>query len=328
MKKKWHLPLLIILVIGSILIIRQQYNMPYQHNKGMIFGTFYSITYQHPNDLQKEIEAELKKVDEALSPFNKKSIITAVNENRTVTLNKMFIDVFTLAKEVSEDTEGAFDITVAPYVNAWGFGFKNNVMPTPEAIDSLSVFVGFEKVEMRKNTIVKKDPRITLDCSAIAKGYGVDVIAKFFHEKEIKNFLIEIGGEIYAYGVNAKHEAWGIGVEKPEDDSLSVSSDLVTVLKAENIAMATSGNYRNFYYKDGKKYAHTIDPRTGNPVQHNILSATVLCNSCAKADAYATAFMVLGLEKAKEILSRHREMKAFLIYQDNDSYGVWKSPGL
>lgn len=328
MKKKWHLPLLVLLVVGTVLILRQQYTIPYQHNQGMVFGTFYNITYQSDENLQKEIEAELKKVDNALSPFNKKSIISAVNNNDTVTLNKMFTDVFTLAKEISEDTEGAFDITVAPLVNAWGFGFKNNVEPTPHAIDSLRGFVGYDKVALKSGKVVKKDPRLTLDCSAIAKGYGVDVVAKFFHDRDIRNFLIEIGGEIYAYGVNARREAWGIGVQKPVDDSLNVSQELVTVLKEKDIAMATSGNYRNFYYKDGKKYAHTIDPRTGRPVQHNILSATVLCKSCAKADAYATAFMVVGLEEAKKILSRHGEMKAYLIYHDGEGYGVWKSEGM
>ncbi len=328
MRKKWHLPLLIVLLVGTVLILRNQYNMPYQQNKGMIFGTFYTITYQYDKDLQKEIEAELLKVDHALSTFNKQSDITAVNNNKKVQLDKMFCDVFSLAQEIADDTQGAFDITVAPLVNAWGFGFDGSVIPTKAAIDSLREFVGYKKVELRNGSIIKEDPRLMLDCSAIAKGYGVDVVAKMFLDMGIQNFLVEIGGEVYAYGVNAKREPWGIGVEKPVDDSLSTESNLVTVLKSKNIAMATSGNYRNFYYKNGKKYAHTIDPRTGRPVQHNILSATVLCTSCAKADAYATAFMVVGLDEAKKILDRHRELKAYLIYQDGDGYGVWQSDGI
>ena len=302
--------------------------MPYQHNEGMVFGTFYKITYQYENDLREGIEREMKKVDDALSPFNKNSIISAVNENKPVVLNDMFMSVYDLARTVSEDTDGAFDITVAPLVNAWGFGFKHNIAPTKSTIDSIMNFVGYKKVRMMGRTIMKDDPRVMLDCSAIAKGYGSDVVAHYLESMGISNYLVEIGGEIVAKGSNPKGKPWAIGVEKPVDDSLAVKSELQTVLNITDMAMATSGNYRNFYYKDGKKYAHTIDPKTGHPVQHNILSATVIAKRCAMADAYATALMVVGLDKAKEILGRHKDLKAYIIYDKGGKYGIWHTEGL
>lgn len=329
MKRRFfYIPGLLLLILGTIWVIRQQQSMPYQHNDGMVFGTFYSITYQYDKDLQKDIEAELQMVDNSLSPFNKSSIITAVNQNKRVALNEMFVTVYDLAKQISDDTDGAFDITVAPLVNAWGFGFKNDCPPTKQTIDSLRQIIGYNKVRLVGKTIVKEDPRIMLDCSAIAKGYGSDVVASYLRKMGVKNFMVEIGGEIVTSGISPKRLPWKIGVEKPVDDSLAQKKDLETVLNITDMAMATSGNYRNFYYKNGKKYAHTIDPKTGYPVQHNILSATVLCKQCARADAYATSFMVIGLEGAKKILERHPDLKAYIIYDDNGQYKVWKSEGL
>lgn len=330
-KKKLALQLafLIFLIVGTVIIVRQQRTMPYQHNTGFIFGTIYNITYQSDKDLQKEIEAELKKVDASLSPFNKSSIISKINRNENVEVNKMFADVFNMAQDISEDTGGAFDITVAPLVNAWGFGFKNDTKPTAAAIDSLKQIIGYKKVKLTGDRIVKSDKRIMLDCSAIAKGYGSDVVASFLRSKGIENFMVEIGGEIVTRGINEKRLPWKIGVTKPVDDSLNTNQEIQTILNVTNKAMATSGNYRNFYYKDGKKYAHTIDPATGYPVQHSILSATVLADNCATADAYATAFMVMGIDKAKAILEKHPKLMAYFIYSDkNGNNAVWYSPSL
>lgn len=332
MKKKsltWQLPFLILLIVGTVLIIRQQHNMPYQNNKGFIFGTTYNITYQHDKDLGKEILVALNQVDASLSPFNEKSIITKINNNEAVKPDKMFVEVFELAKQISTETHGAFDITVAPMVNAWGFGFKSGTSPTKEVIDSIKEIVGFDKISLKSNKIVKQDPRTTLDCSAIAKGYGCDIVARLFRNKDIKNFMIEIGGEVVTSGISEKRIPWKIGVTKPTDDSLSTNQELQTILNITDMAMATSGNYRNFYYKNGKKYAHTIDPKTGYPVQHNILSATVLASDCATADAYATSFMVLGLDGAMKILEQHPELMAYFIYSDQKGHNaVWYSPSM
>lgn len=320
---------LLFLIVGSIYIIRQQNTMPYQHNEGQIFGTTYHITYQSDKDLRREILQRLQLVDQTFSTFNDESIISKINRNEPVKLNQMFIEVFDLAKTVSKDTHGAFDITVAPLVNVWGFGFKSGTPPTKAVIDSLRHMTGYEKVKLIGSKVRKQDPRIMLDCSAIAKGYGSDVVAQYLRSRDVENFMIEIGGEIVAQGNSDKRLPWKIGVTKPTDDSTQVNNELQTVLNVSNTAMATSGNYRRFYYKNGKKYAHTIDPKTGYPVQHNILSATVLANTCAKADAYATSFMVLGLEKTQQVLQHHPDLMVYLIYADGQGKNkVWYSPSL
>lgn len=325
----WQLPFLTLLVVGSVLIIRQQQNAPYQKVSDFIFGTTYNVIYQCDSDLSQGIRAELEKVDHSLSPFNKTSVITAVNNNQEVVLDKMFLEVYEKAMEISVDTDGAFDITVAPLVNAWGFGFKNDTMPTRRQVDSLKAFVGYQKVSLADGKIKKRDPRMMLDCSAIAKGYGTDVVARFLRSRGVKNFMVEIGGEIVTSGVNQSRVPWRVGVIKPTEDSLNVGHELQTTLNVTDIAMATSGNYRNFYYKGGKKFAHTVDPKTGYPVQHSILSATVLTKSCMIADAYATSFMVMGMERAKQVLERHPELQAYFIYDNGKGKtDVWFTPSL
>ena len=323
------LPLVVVVAIVAIGFMMGHKDEPYQRNSGFIFGTSYNITYQCADNHEADIEKVLAEVDASLSPFNDTSIITHVNRNEDVVLDNLFLDVFRLAQKINEDTEGAFDITVAPLVNAWGFGFKNGVNPDAKAIDSLRQVVGFQKVRLENNKVVKFDPRVMLDCSAIAKGYGVDVVANLLRKYGIKNFMVEIGGEVVTSGVNPERMPWRIGVTKPTDDSLSVNNELQTVINVTDKAMATSGNYRNFYYKGGRKYAHTIDPKTGYPVQHSILSATVITDDCATADAYATSFMVLGMEKARLVLDRHPEMMAYFIYSDDSGQNqVWFSPSL
>lgn len=303
--------------------------MPYQHDEGHIFGTFYHITYQNDSSIQTDILAELQKVDNALSMFNKESIISHINRGENVETNEMFESVFNLAEEISDNTDGAFDITVAPLVNAWGFGFKTGNPPTKQTVDSLRAIVGYKKVKLVNHRITKTDARVMLDCSAIAKGYGCDVVARLLEKRGIKNYMVEIGGEVITHGISEKRLPWKIGVTKPSDDSLNVNNELQTVLNVKDRAMATSGNYRNFYYRGGKKYAHTIDPATGYPVQHSILSATVLAKHCAEADAYATAFMVMGMEKAKTVLEKHPELMAYLIYSDDKgNLQVWYSPSM
>lgn len=284
----------------------------WQHDEGLVFGTVYSITYQHGDNLQQEIEAELQKVDQEFSMFNERSTVARINRgDSAVERSVMFQEVYELAQTVNRDTHGAFDISVAPLVNAWGFGFKNKQMPTAEQVDSL--------LQIRSQ----------MDFAAIAKGYGCDVVARLLQSKGISEYMVEIGGEVVVHGRSPRGKDWHIGVNKPVEDSLSVDGELQTVLHLTDIAMATSGNYRNFYYHGGRKYAHTIDPRTGYPVQHELLSATVLASDCATADAYATSFMVLGLDSAKSVLARHPEMQAYLIYTDKaGNYCVWQSEGI
>ena len=320
-KKKlwWQLPFLLLLVVGTFYIARQQRKeqaaktdtTAFQQDNGMVFGTIYNITYQNDTNLKSGIESCLQQVDNEFSMFNEHSTVSAINRGDTVERSPMFTEVYDLALRVNQDTDGAFDITVAPLVNAWGFGFKHEQMPTAAQVDSL--------LQIRSQ----------MDFSAIAKGYGCDVVGRYLDSMGVKNYMVEIGGEVVTHGHNPQQQPWRIGVVKPTEDSLTVNGELQVVLSVGDIAMATSGNYRNFYYQGGRKYAHTIDPRTGYPVQHELLSATVLAPTCAQADAYATSFMVLGLDKAKAVLSRHAEMKGYLIYTDEDGrLAVWHSKTL
>lgn len=316
-KLRWQLPFLALLIVGTVIILSKQDRSPYRTNEGFVFGTVYKITYQYEEDLHSQIKEVLGKVNASLSPFNKGSIISRINGNDpTVKPDSLFLHVFRLAENIFSDTHGAFDITVAPLVNAWGFGFEKSGEVDSLTIDSLLQYVGMTGVLYDGECIIKSDSCVKLDCSAIAKGYGCDVVAALFDRCGVRNYMVEIGGEIIVKGMNPKRSQWSIGINKPIDDSLALASELQTVLRVTDIAMATSGNYRNYYYRDGKKYAHTIDPRTGYPVQHSILSATVLAPTCAVADAYATSFMVLGLDSALAICDRHPELQGYFIYAD------------
>ncbi len=342
--KWWGWPLLALLIVGTIYIVMTHdkgkvtpdasQGKPWntsetQRSEGSVFGTFYHITYQSGKPLQDGIDNTLKEVDASLSPFNKESVITAINNNTSTETNSMFVEVFTLAQEVSKETNGAFDITVAPLVNLWGFGFKNMDNVSQAKVDSLLPYVGYQKVALINGKIRKDCPETMLDCSAIAKGYGVDAVGKYLESEGISNYMVEIGGEVRVRGFNPRGELWHVGINTPNDDPANISNDIEQVLQITQLAMATSGNYRNYYEKDGKKYAHTIDPHTGYPVQHSILSSTVLATDCATADAYATAFMVLGMDEAKKVLARHPELMAFFIYSDkNGEMKEWMTEGI
>ena len=325
MNKRWHLPFLLFLIVGTVIILNDSKTV-YRTQQGKIFGTLYTITYEHNEDLQPLIVEVLQAVDGSLSPFNKRSIITHVNNNDTIIVDTLFTEVFRHAETIYRESHGAFDPTVAPLVNAWGFGFKEGNDVDTDAIDSLLALVGMHRVTLTDGYIAKEDPRIMLDFSAIAKGYGSDCVARVFDRCGIKNYMVEIGGEVVIKGHNKNGNPWGIGINKPIDDSLSVNQELQTVLRLTDCAIATSGNYRNFYYKDGVKYAHTIDPRSGYPVQHSLLSATVIADNCMRADALATAFMVLGVDSAMAYCERHPEIEGyFIVAADSGRYEVRQS---
>ena len=315
------------LIIGTLYILGNQ--KPYISNSGKIFGTFYNITYSSDKNLHDVIKKTLLKVDNSLSPFNKESVISAINNNTGTDTDSMFTHVFTLAQEVSAKTEGAFDITVAPLVNAWGFGFKKGFTPDSTSIDSLRQYVGYGTVTLTDGKIAKQHPQTMLDCSAIAKGYGCDAVAAVLEANGIKNYMVEIGGEVVTKGKNNKGGLWTIGISKPTDNPTASNNELQEIIAISGKSMATSGNYRNFREVNGQKVAHTIDPRTGYPVQHSLLSATVIADDCATADAWATSFMVMGLEKAMEICNNEKSIEAYFIYSDGD--GAFKNaetPGM
>ena len=330
-KWRWQLPFLLFLIIASVLIIRskQPRQAPYQHDNGMIFGTVWQATYQCDSSMIHSIKKALQEVDASLSMFNPHSTISRINSGECMLTDSLMRIVLCQAQQVSQATDGSFDVTVAPLVNAWGFGFRNSQLPDSLQVDSLLQFVGWQGISLRGDTLVKRDSRMVLDMSAIAKGFGVDQVASLFRRHNVENFMIEIGGEIVVSGNNPKGKKWNIGVSKPVEDDKNTNNELQTTLQLTNCAMATSGNYRNYYISDdGRKLAHTIDPKTGYPVQHSILSSTVVAPTCSMADAFATAFMVMGLDKAQEVLTRHPELRAYFIYDKDGAYETWQSPNL
>lgn len=327
----WQVPFLLFLILGTVFIVRQQRSVPYQKDQGFVFGTMYNISYQSAENLKHEIEAVLSEVDGEFSMFNGQSVVSRINRGEQPVLSSMFREVYGQAVIVNKETCGAFDVTVAPLVNAWGFGFRHQQMPTDAQVDSLLQIVGMHHLDFDadQSVIRKDDARVMLDFSAIAKGYGCDCVARLLRSRGVSNFMVEIGGEVVTQGISPNRLPWRIGVTKPTDDTLQAQKELQTVLNVTDRAMATSGNYRNFYYQGGRKFAHTIDPKSGYPVQHNILSATVLAPSCAEADAYATSFMVMGLDRARDLLEHHPELMAYFIYDDDGGQlSVWYSPSL
>ena len=302
----------------------------YFEESGSVFHTIYHIKYEGSEILTKKIDAEFQKFNLSLNPFNPNSIISKVNRNEPVEVDDWFIEVFNRAKEVSDHSEGIFDITCAPLVNLWGFGFSKMDSVTPQMIDSIKQFVGYQKVRLDGRKVVKDDSRILLNCSAIAKGYASDIIARLLEREGIENYMVEIGGEVTMKGVNQNGKCWRIGINKPEDDSTGVKNDIEEVVQlCKKGGVATSGNYRNYYIKDGKKYAHTIDPRTGYPSEQSILSATIVAEDCITADAYATAFMAMGLEKAREAAKNIPGIEYYVIYSDeNGKHQIEYSTGM
>lgn len=302
----------------------------YFEESGSVFHTIYHIKYEGSEILTEKIDAEFQKFNLSLNPFNPNSIISKVNRNEAVEADDWFIEVFNKAKEVSDHSEGIFDITCAPLVNLWGFGFSKMDSVTPQMIDSIKQFVGYQKVRLDGRKVVKDDSRILLNCSAIAKGYASDIIARLLEREGIENYMVEIGGEVTMKGVNQNGKCWRIGINKPEDDSTGIKNDIEEVVQlCKKGGVATSGNYRNYYVKDGKKYAHTIDPRTGYPSEQSILSATIVAEDCITADAYATAFMAMGLEKAREAVKNIPGIEYYVIYSDeNGKHQIEYSTGM
>ena len=300
----------------------------YRYAEGKIYGTYYHISYAGTDDLQAELQEQMELVNASLSMFNSRSVISAINRNESDSTDRLFRRMFQMALKINEVTAGAFDITVGPLVNAWGFGFKRTAFPDSLRIDSILRFVGMNKLELKDNRLLKQFPEITLDASSIAKGLGVDLAAEYLESQGIENYMVEIGGEVRVKVISSKKRPWRIGIDRPEDDVTAADQQLQMILGLTSGALATSGNYRNFYIHEGKKYAHTLNPKTGYPVQTEVLSASVYAASCMEADAYATAFMVLGLQQAKEIIETQPQLEGCFIYLENGKIKTWISAPL
>ena len=286
--------------------------------RGVAQGTYYNISYFDTlkRNLQGQIDSLLKAYDLSASNYVDSSIISKVNANIAVKIDDIFRGNFLLSQEVAKATKGDFDITVRPLVELWGFGKKEASEVSEQEVDSILKFTGYQKVQLLNNRIYKDDPRVQLDFNAIAQGYSVDVMADYLKSLGIGNFLVDIGGEVYASGTKPGNLYWQVGIERPKDNE-AYGESLSAIVSLRDKGMATSGNYRKFYVKNGIRYSHTIDPHTGRPAKRKILSATIIAKDAAHADAYATACMVMGIEKSKIFLKAHPEMDAFLIYSDD-----------
>jgi thiamine biosynthesis lipoprotein len=332
MKNNLFRILILAFVIAAILFISLR-NTRGQYIKlaGLTQGTSYHITYQsrQGRNLQHEIDSLLADFDRSCSIYLPSSVISRINQNDpSVEADEKLIRIFNKSLEVNKKTEGAFDITVGPLVNAWGFGYTPVSETDSNTIDSLMQFVGLDKARLSGNRIIKAHPGVMLDLNAIAQGYSVDVIAHYLEKLKIRNYMVEIGGEVSTSGRNDKGNIWRIGIDKPMEGNLVPGANLQAILQLNKKSLATSGNYRKFYEKDGVKYAHTINPKTGYPVISNLLSATVVADDCMTADAYATAFMVMGLDKSIDFLDHSKSLDAYLIYSDEKGrYKVYYSGG-
>lgn len=305
-------------------------NWEYHFQEGFIYGSTYRIIYEYKEGrpLKKEIQSILDRINRSMSMYDSTSLLSRINRNdSTALLDGDLKRVLARGLEISRETEGAFDMTVAPLVNAWGFGFRKKEEVTPELIDSLLEFTGYRLIRIEGDRLIKADPRIMIDPNAIVPGYVSDLVALFFESRGITNYLVEIGGELRCRGLNPKGVFWRVGIDKPLEGT--IERQIQVVLNLGEISVTTSGNYRKFYEEDGVKYSHTIDPRTGYPARSNLLSATVLTKECMDADAWATSFMVMGLEKSKEVVSSREGMEAYFIYSDADgNFLTWQSAGM
>lgn len=304
-----------------LLLLPDSPKAQYYHNQGNIFGTYYNIRYQATEDLHDAIQQRLQDFDHSLSMFNPNSVITHINRNDSITTDPLFEAMYAEAHAISLLSNGAFDITVRPLVNAWGFGNNSQHTASPN-VDSIMAFVGYNKIRLIDHHLVKTDERITLDASAIAKGYACDVVANLLRENGCENLLVDIGGEVVLQGINQQGNAWRVGITRPTIDAMGAEQELQEVIESCQLCMATSGNYLQYYFVNSERRSHTIDPRTGSPVQHSLLSATVTASSCMRADALATACMVLGKKEALDMIERTPDAACYLIVADADTLQV------
>lgn len=289
--------------------------------RGKAQGTYYSIIYYGHKDYQPQIDSILDAFDQSASLWVENSLLRQINSNTTDSLDAILAEMFAQSEEINEYTGGAFDCTVGKLVRAWGFGFDKRSEMTASLIDSLKQYTGQGIVNVtEEKRLQKKYPETEIDFNAIAQGYVVDLIADFFAQEGVENFLVDVGGEVIARGQKPDGSSWGVGIERPAPD-MNSPQEVELVINLDNMSVVTSGNYRKYYEKDGVKYSHTIDPATGRPVEHSLLSVSVVDKYAWRADALATSFMVMGLEKSLQFIDSHRDdpqvQSVFFIYDDN-----------
>ena len=301
---------------------------------GLTQGSTYHIVYHDPQgrDLRSNIEELLEDFDNSMSVYNPSSLLTRLNENATSARPDRWIaECLAIARRISDDTRGAFDVTLRPLIAAYRIGTEETPhLLSQREIDSIRVFTGYGKVKIEEGRLVKTDPRLALDFNAIAQGYSSDLVGELFDSLGIRDYMVEIGGEILCRGESPRGGDWRIGIDRPVEGNMVPGEDLQTILRLTNAGLVTSGNYRKFAFdENGNKVTHTINPQTLRPTVHNLLSATIIAPTSAIADGYATACMVLGLEESKKLLARHRELEGYLVYGRSDgSMGVYMTPNI
>lgn len=346
-----------IILLSTLFLECSSKNGQYLTEDGFAQGSTYHIVYElplsnrNPDSLQLDIKDSInlyfEQINQSVSGYDSTSLISKINRGENPPLNKIFIDIFQAACQFYQESNGAVDASAAPLFDMWGFGFKNKEEVTPEKIDSVMQFIGMDRLKIiqrypfKEGSVTepdttkapqyflqKEDPRMKLNFNAIAQGYTSDYFGEKFDAMGIKNYMLEIGGEIYCKGVNASGKPWRVGIDKPADGNFIQGESIQAIVHLSNQGLVTSGNYRKFYIENGIKYSHTINPSTGAPVQHSLLCATVVAPNATIADAYATYFMVVGLEKAKEILSGIPDIEALLVYGEQDDMKEYYTPGL
>ena len=296
----------------------------YRTIQGFAEGTSYRIIYEGHKDFQQEIESLFSIFEKSLSVYDPFSIISKINRNEDVEVDYYFETVFNRAKEISFLTDGMFDISAEPLFRVWGFSSEGKNIPNKERIEELRKHIGMDKIWLENKRIIKDHPNVILNANAIAKGYSADVVALFLDKNRCKHYLIEIGGEIRVKGYNPQGEPWTIGIDRPiEGNYLPGENGLQLILQITNKGIATSGNNRQFYIENGQKITHTINPATGYPAKHNLISTTVIANDALTADAYATAFMVGGIEKAGQWIEENPELDAIFICDEQGEYKAY-----
>ncbi|MDA3882680.1 MAG: FAD:protein FMN transferase [Bacteroidales bacterium] len=319
-----------ILFIGIVSCSSQQ-SESYSEFSGNTQGTTYRIIAKHSvnaDSLAQEIQSLLKNFETVFSNYNPHSLISQSNSQKNFQFtDSLFFYFIKKSQFFYELTHGAFDITVAPIANAWKFGYANDsIMPSGDSIDKIMKYVGMNLITIGSTHLIKKDERTQIISNAIAQGYTCDIIAEYFTSLGIKDFLIDVGGEMRVQGVNPQGKLWQIGIQTPREGASS--TDFMLIVPLNNKSIATSGNYRKYYIKNGKKYSHTINPKTGYPITHNLLSASIITEECIDADALATSCMVIGLEKAQIFFTEHPEYQGVLIYEEADSLQTYITPEL
>lgn len=324
--RKHYIAIVLALIAGVAVLLFTHQRKRYWADAGMVWNTEYHMNYETKVHLTDSIQAVLNSIDMSASPYNANSLITRVNNNQAEVLDEILRKLYLTSVDINKASEGAYDPTVMPLVNAWGFGYKKGQLPTDEQIDSILQFVGISKTQLNGQRLIKEDPRIQLDFSSIAKGLACDEMGRMFERAGASNYMIEIGGEVLAHGVNSRGTDWHISIDLPLDEDSTVNHQSALVVAITDEAVATSGNYRKFKMINGQKVSHIIDPLTGRSCTSNLLSVTIIANDCMTADAWATACMVMGLERVQRMMKERTDLGVMTISSDdNGNYVVWSN---